>query len=221
LSPIQDVSRDQYITHFERFPRKYRDDFDGFWRWKLNIEDNVTSILDPQHINETHVRIVPILRRWQYSRNSKNPDTYGALRTALSNIAPLYAQLKNYSLLNFDDIEKDMLEKIWFELGRCKEENGKINESGEYSAIAVCKPLMLLWGQTLAFDSNVRENMKRQKLHYLWSFERWYSIMNESMSGLRKNQSLLGLFKQDSSTRYLPGAIIPYGRYLDIYFFSK
>jgi hypothetical protein len=187
----------------------------------VNIEDNAINILDPQYFDETHVRIVPILRRWQYFRNSKNQDTYGTLRSALSNIAPLYAQLKNYSLLNFNDIERGLLEKIWHELGRCKEENGNINEYGEYSVIAVCKPLMLLWGQTLAFDSNVRENMKRQKLHYHWSFERWYSIMNEIMSGLRKNQSLLELFKDDSNTRYLQDAIIPYGRYLDIYFFSK
>jgi hypothetical protein len=221
LNSIQDISRDQYITHFERFPRKYRNDFDSFWRWKLSVENIDDHILDSQHVNETYVHIVPILRRWQYFKNSKNHDTFGTLRIAFSNIAPLYTQLKKYSLLNFDDIEKGLLEKIWHELGRCKEENGNINEYGEYSAIAVCKPLMLLWGQTLAFDSNVRENMKRQKLHYNWSFERWYSIMNETMSGLRNNQSLLDFFKHDSNTRYLSDTIIPYGRYLDIYFFSK
>ena len=66
------------------------------------------------------------------------------LKDSLKRIADDYDQIRSYSLLEFKLTPERPLRKIWHELGRIKEPDGKRNPFGEYFVVAITKPLMLL-----------------------------------------------------------------------------
>jgi hypothetical protein len=150
---------ERLIERLDRFPDRYFKNFDHIWKWKLRRENEDTSILHKYHIDEAHERLSVILPRWQTYRNGENSRPLKTLKESLKNISEAYEIIRQFSLLDFEDIPKDSLEKIWHELGRVKEFEGRKNQGAYYYAIAVCKPLLLIWGQTLAFDSKVRKNL--------------------------------------------------------------
>jgi len=116
-------------------------------------------ILDSNHIIEAYERLCAILPRWQTYRNGRNAEPIATLQTSLDNMSKDYDVLRHYTLLDFERIPVEILENVWNELGRVKEYEGRQNDGGYYSIIAVTKPLLLMWGQTPAFDSYVRKHM--------------------------------------------------------------
>lgn len=201
-------------------------DFDEFWKWKLKIENENEHILDNNHLKETYEKLIGILGGWQYFRSGKGyhvkPST--TLRDSFEKIADAYNQIRKYTLLEFSDIPNKPLELIWHELGRVKEFDGNKRLDGYYNAIAICKPLMLLWGQTLAFDSQVRGNIspmfKASKYGTRWKFETWRTVMKSFQEKeLKQNFEIVDFFKKESRDRYGTNDIVPYGRFLDIYYY--
>ena len=68
-----DELRDRMLS----FPRRYLVNFDYVWRWKVSVEDEVTSVLDEDHRNEAFKRLVKILRaRTSEGTRSSLPRTY-------------------------------------------------------------------------------------------------------------------------------------------------
>lgn len=203
---------------------KYDQQFNDFWIWKNHVE-KTESILDETHIDETWSRLRKILRGWQTYRGTKNDYPYRDLKKSLSEIAEPYKMLNEYSFLDFLKIPTESLEAIWNALGRVKEPQGKMNEEGRYFAIAVCKPLMLLWGQTLAFDQRVRFSLPRQFDVSMddrkWTFSKWHSVMTSFTKWVKNQPDLVAFLEEESARRYGEQMKIPYGRFLDIHFFEK
>lgn len=204
------------------FPQNYRNDFNDFWNWKLQVEKiDGAHILDKENLMQTYSRLCPILNRWNAYRSGSNTAPLETLKNALENISAVYDQIRNYTLLQLDDIPESPLNRIWHELGRVKEANGNSNESGEYYVISVCKPLMLLWGQTLAFDSKVRTNGPKfiPKSKRRWTFENWKNAMRQFQKTLAQNSELIHIMEKLSVEEYHGTEILPYGRFFDIYYF--
>lgn len=206
----------------ESFPPNYMGHFDEFWKRKLKIETNDDHILDNNHLEETYEKLCNVLRKWQTYRGSLNPNPLGTLKGSLEEMSNAYNQIRKYNLLEFGDIPSEPLELIWHELGRVKEYDGNRKDNGIYYIISICKPLMLLWGQTLAFDSRVRGNVPskyRVPKDNQWSFRIWTRVMESFQRDLMRNPGILGSFKEEALKRYGNGSILPYGRFLDIYYF--
>ena len=153
---------DELRNRMRMFPHRYLDNFDHVWRWKVSVEDKVGSILTDTHRDEAFKRLSRILPKWQTYRNGENNSPYKTLKESLKNISEAYNEIRSYSLLEFDEISIKSLEKIWHEFGRVKEYEGRVNSNGFYYAIAACKPLLPVWGQTPAFDTKVRENFPKK-----------------------------------------------------------
>lgn len=211
---------------FQSFPSNYMYDFDEFWKWKLKIENEDEHILDNKHLKVTYEKLIRILGGWQYFRSGKGYHVSPSvtLRDSLEKLSDVYNQIRIYTLLEFSDIPTKPLELIWHELGCVKEFDGNKRLDGCYNAIAVCKPLMLLWGQTLAFDSQVRRNIspigKAPKYGTRWKFETWRRVMKSFQEEeLKQNSEIVEIFKKESRDRYGNDSFVPYGRFLDIYYF--
>lgn len=207
----------------QSFPTNYMDNFDYIWKWKLQIEREGKSILT-NDLKSTHFRSAKILNRWQTYRNGDNKDSIGTLKEALENITEAYNQIKEYTILEFNEMPIEPLHTIWHELGRVKEKDGQKNQWGLYSIIAVCKPLLLLWGQTLAFDSKVRKNIagvyQIPRYNSRWGFNVWFDGMRNISNALNDSPSCIKALKKLSSIRYGEEIRVPYGRFLDIYYFE-
>jgi len=207
---------------FDVFPKKYMKDFNDFWVWKSQMENQDTSILDDKYFKTTYTKLYAILKRWQTYRNGKNSNPSKTLKESLKNIRNDYDQIRKNTLLNFKDIPRDKLQTIWHELGRVKEYEGETNEEGEYYAIAATKPLLLLWGQTLAFDTRVRRNLPHEfdvsALDFKMSFSKWYRVMSSLGIELNDSPEFIQEVQEMSKKIYGEVAVIPYGRFLDIYF---
>ena len=204
------------------FPKKYMKDFNEFWIFKNQIESQDTSILDDKYLKITHTKLYKILERWQTYRNGKNSNPPKTLKISLKNMRNDYDQILKYTLLNFKNISEFKLRMMWHELGRVKEYSGETNESGDYYAVAVTKPLLLLWGQTLAFDTRVRRNLPR--IHRVsapeirMGFSKWYGVMSSLSIELNESPEFIQEVQKISKEIYGEAAVIPYGRFLDIYF---
>ena len=204
------------------FPKKYMKDFNDFWIWKNKVESQDTSILDDKYIETTHTTLYEILKGWQTYRKGNNSNPSKTLKISLKNMRNDYDQIRKYTLLNFKDISEFKLRMMWHELGRVKEYEGETNESGDYYAVAVTKPLLLLWGQTLAFDTRVRRNLPR--IHrvsapdFRMGFSKWYGVMSSLSIELNESPEFIQEVQTISKEIYGEAAVIPYGRFLDIYF---
>jgi hypothetical protein len=144
------------------------------------------------------------------------------LEKALMGIQGSYDKIRRFSLLDFDLVPDKALRQIWDELGKVKPP--KNGSNGEYSVMAVTKPLMFLWGQTPAFDSQVREKMSGElKLSVLdndrWTFDDWHEAMEFLQEVLKKDKSFVKHLREASEKEYGINSSVPYGRFLDIYYY--
>ena len=201
-------------------------DFDEFWRWKLRIESGNGQVLDESNRDEAHKKLSKALLKWRAYRPSKSAECLKTLRTSLANISDAYDRIRNYTLLEFDKVPIEPLKLIWNELGRTKEKNGKINDQ-DYYIVSISKPLIFLWGQTLAFDSIVRSNIPKFGIYsYIindtrWNFETWKEVMEKFEGNLRKQPEAIDTFEKEAEKRFGKSPIVPYGRFLDIYYYKE
>jgi len=202
--------------------------YNSFWAWKLSIEANThTHILDSKHLNDTCNCLLNILPKWQTYRGVKC-DYKNVLPVSLKNIVKAYDEIRHYNLLEFDKIPQEPLQLIWHELGRVKEVGGKTRTNSDYYIIAVCKPLMFLWGQTPAFDSVNLEKMRIPSLCPLpnipnntrWKFSDWYNALLELQSRLINDNKIVTYCDNKSLKVFKSIHVVPYGRYLDIYYYK-
>jgi hypothetical protein len=210
----------------------YVNQYNDFWTWKIGVEHQYRShILDSRHVEETCTRLLKILPRWQTYRGVKC-NLEKELPDALTTITVAYDLIRRYSLLEFHQIPDEPLRLIWDTLGNIKENNrpNATNETNtEHFVIAVSKPLMFMWGQTLAFDSINRINIRRDKSllvakDYLganrWSYLNWKYMMLDFQGELLKHPEIIAYCEQHSLQVFSSG-FIPYGRYLDLYYYYQ
>jgi len=218
-------SPDEFEKRIASFPRRYMANFDYVWKWKIKVESNDSAhILDENHRREAYNRLSSILPKWQTYRNGDNPEPLKALRETLNNISEEYNQLRKYTLLEFESIPHEILEKIWHELGRVKEKDGNRNKHGYYSTISISKPLLLIWGQTPAFDSFVRKHIPTDynipKYSCKWNLDAWTRIMKQFSMRLSGNEVTIKHLNEESKKLYGEKTVVPYGRFLDIYYWE-
>jgi hypothetical protein len=205
------------------FNKKYEYDFDNFWRWKIQVEKGDSHILDKSHFDETYKKISTVLAGWRYPRGV-NPESkvWDNLKESLLKISSDYDILRNYSLLQLEEIDIDLLQKIWNQLSSVKQENGLSTDTP--LIVSIGKPLMLLWGQTTALDSRVRRTLSKDYSFSFMDFNRWtfkqwlYSLYLHSKF-LKENPQLIDIIENKSIEKYKVDQPIPYGRFLDIYYF--
>ena len=207
---------------------KYINQYTGFWTWKTSVERHSYShILDKDHRDETCKRLLAILPGWQTYRGVKC-NYEKELPMALGKISDAYNQIRRYSLLEFHQIPDELLRFIWSALGCVKEEFGNRRVDLDYFIIAVCKPMMFLWGQTLAFDSlnrvNIRKDISLQLTHTLqnmsrWTYSYWKAIMQDFQRELLRKPEIINYCQSNSHIVFGSNSIVPYGRYLDIYYY--
>jgi len=223
----------RYRYHLRRFTKRWpnhwsrEDDFGGFWRRKVETETRSEHILDETHTRETYDSLCRILPKWNtYWGAPPRVDWRGALAESLRRLFEAYDRIRGYSLLEFSEVPRQSLELIWHELGRVKESHGKRNPGGSYFVIAISKPLMLLWGQTPAFDSRVRDNFledfpmyPKHRFGNRWRFEDWNRAMKKLQEDLKRNPEVISYFKEESQRIFGTDSIVPYGRFLDIHYY--
>ena len=198
--------------------------FCRFWNWKVRTESSNQHILDSRNINETFSLLSPTLRQWRWSRPKNHQNLAVELEKALMGIQRSYDKIRRFSLLDFDMVPDEALRQIWDELGKVKPP--KKGSNGEYSVMAVTKPLMFLWGQTPAFDSQVREKMSGElKLSALdndrWTFDDWHEAMESLQEILKKDKSFVKHLGETSEKEYGENSAVPYGRFIDTYFYWR
>jgi len=207
-----------------RFSPRYRQDFKSFWLWKLRIESRGQSVLDEGHRAEAYWRLSSILASWQAYRPFGQIAWRKTLQESLGRIADAYDRIRHYTLLEFDKVPDDQLKLIWHELGRVKARDGRKDGRGHYYVIAVCKPLMLLWGQTLAFDGNVRSGLSDRypisATDRHCAYEHWRHVMGLIQRDLHGAPELVAWMRGWASCEYGSDAIVPYGRLLDMYYWA-
>jgi len=227
------INIERYKRSSAKFDKKWCDhwtkknDFGGFFRWKLEIEAGNGHILDDDHRGETHDRLCEILPGWQTYRPNPSNVCLGFLKDSLRRVSNAYDQIRRHSLLEFDDIPDEPLRLIWHELGRAKENDGSRNEPGTYYIKALSVPLMLIWGQTPTFDSKVRRNFLKDFMLYpkyrfndnRWSFEDWQRVMRELQKDLENNAEVVDYFRRETLKRFGTDLIVPFGRFLDITYY--
>jgi len=206
----------------------YITQYNDFWKWKISVERHSKGhILDAEHMDYTRKRLMAILPGWQTYRGAKC-SYEKELPIALGRIVDAYNEIKQYSLLEFHKVPDDLLRFVWDTLGRVKEDSGVSRTDLDYFVIAVCKPLMFLWGQTLAFDSINRININKDRslqftLQLLrrsrWTYSYWKSVMQDFQRELLQKPDIIDYCKSHSCRVFGSNSIIPYGRYLDLYYY--
>ncbi|MGD0995712.1 MAG: hypothetical protein ABR909_09355 [Candidatus Bathyarchaeia archaeon] len=207
------------------FPEEYVSNFNYVWKRKIEIESSGNaSVLDDSHRDEIYRRLCSILPKWQTYRPMDNTPCLATLKNSLVNISEAYNQLRKHTLLDFENIPNEALESVWHELGKAKENGGEMNDYGSYSVISICKPLLLIWGQTLAFDSKVRKNMLQKyridKYSGNWNLREWKNIMILLSRELNEDKNAIEFMKKKTVEWYGKNTPVPYGRFLDIYYFE-
>jgi len=179
--------------------------------------------LDGYHLPETHGKLCTILARWRAYRSGLKLAWRGELKRSLERISEAYEQIRETSLPEFSNATDLALRVIWDELGRLKEPNACKSEDESYNIIAVAKPLLLIWGQTLGFDSKVRRDMPKSddlSGERRWSFVQWRKSLEFFQVHLNQLCEYRETLEEVSKKRYGEKGIVPYGRLLDIYYFS-
>ena len=206
----------------------YINQYNDFWNWKISVEQhNYRHILDAVHLDDTCKRLLEILPRWQTYRGVKCNYEEG-LPMALARISDAYNELRQHSLLELRQVSDATLRYIWDVLGRVKEELGNRRVNQDYFIIAVCKPLMFLWGQTLAFDSINRMNIRKDDSLRLtdrlesgsrWTYSQWKSVMQDFQRELLQSPEIINHCQSHSRRVFGSDSFVPYGRYLDLYYY--
>ena len=227
-SKNNNIDLEQFKSRFQSFRKfdykSYPHCFGEFWKWKLRTETKSEHILDAKHIEETYDKLGKTLKIWQWHRPEKFSKLAKKLKNALERISNAYNQIRSYSLLEFSEVPDKPLESIWHELGCVKTAGGK-NPNGYYLVMATTKPLMFLWGQTLAFDSVVRGRMPRFGISGLssdyWDFELWRKVMQKFQESLNQQPKVVSVFKEVSQKEYGTEKNIPYGQFTDLYYWVR
>lgn len=125
--------------------------------------------------------------------------------------------------MEFDKAPVKDLERIWDALGSAKPK-GSYGQYGEL-VMTITKPLMFLWGQTPAFDSVVRDEMPSFNLtgfkNTRWEFSLWIDVMTKLQTYLNSNPELVSSFRRISAEKYGTKAMIPYGQFLDLCYWTE
>ncbi len=213
---------------FNKMGNTYVEQYNSFWFWKLSVEQyNNGHILDAIHLDHTCKMLIGILPKWQTYRGVKC-NYKKMLPTALYQIAGAYSEIRNYSLLEFHKIPDKPLRLIWDTLGSVKEQIEVKRSDLNYFTIAICKPLMFLWGQTLAFDSINRRNIQKDTSLQLsntfsaanrWTFPYWKIVMLDFQKALLQKPEIIKYCQLHSFSLFGSNSIIPYGRYLDLCYY--
>jgi hypothetical protein len=222
------------LINAKEFERKYKDferldfandphTFHGFWSYKLRVEKQNGHLLDNKNINETLARLGPILRIWQWSRPYEFENCFDPFKKSVQSISDSYANVREFSLMEFDKAPVKDLERIWNALGSLKS-TGCHGQHGEL-VMTITKPLMFLWGQTPAFDSRVREKMPSFNLtgfrNTRWEFSLWINVMTRLQTYLNSNAELVSSLRRISAEKYGKEAMIPYGQFWDLCYWTK
>lgn len=221
------INPEEFIIRFQHFKRfdyqSYPYCFGEFWKWKLKTENESEHILDAEHVEEAYGRLSKTLKIWLWHRPYSFSDLAGRLKESLKRIQNAYSQIRRYNLLEFDEIPPEILEPIWHELGWVK--TFEKNDGGYYLAMATTKPLMFLWGQTLAFDSVVRKRMPRFHISGItdnyWSLEKWKKVMMRIQGSLRRQPEIVDIFRKVSLKEYGTDTSVPYGQFVDLYYWVR
>lgn len=200
--------------------------FGGFWKWKLITENETTHVLDWEHLNLTYEKLSKTLRKWRWAR-SNTPNNFEELAprllSCLKDMQNSYDELRRYSLLEIENIPNELLRNIWDKIGCVK--SLEKNPSGNYLVMGATKPLLFLWGQTPAFDSVVRKKIPKFGLSGIgnnrWNFETWKRVLINFKNELEQQQGLIDFLKQTSRNEYGNDVIIPYGQFIDLYFWTE
>lgn len=219
------ISPDELKTRLGFFPGSYWANFDYVWKWKIKVESESSQILDEDHRKEAYAKLSKILPRWKTYRMGDSSEPLEILKESLDAISEAYDKLRRYTLLDFENIPHETLETVWHELGRAKEKDGKRNNNGYYYIIAVTKPLLLIWGQTLAFDSEVRKHLPKnyriRKYSCRWKLDEWINTMKQLSRDLNTNPRIVEWMRKESKARYGQDVIVPYGRFLDVFYWEN
>jgi hypothetical protein len=211
----------EFRAKLRTFEPYYMREFDEFWRWKIKTETERKHILDDKYRDQTCSKLWSILRGWQAYRPYNSTACLRVLEDALKKMADAYNQIRSYSLLEFDKIRDEPLKLIWHELGRVKEIGGRKNKYGYYYIVSLSKHLMFLWGQTPAFDSRVRTHIPwsyNVSKDNRWHFGEWKSVLERFQEDLSQEPEVVDSFKKESLKRYGTESMVPYGRFLDVYY---
>ena len=121
-----------------------------------------------------------------------------------------------YTWREIRKVTKNLGERLTLALREIAKENPKLQGVIDIVDFATAA------GQTLAFDSRVRGNLP-SRFHApkeaRWCFEDWRRVMVRIQECLRENPDVVGFFRWLSEVRYGAGYAIPYGRFLDVYYF--
>ena len=218
------IDLDLFIKRFKMFKAyDYANDFYEFWRWKIKVEQDETQhILDEKNRTRTHGKLKLIMRAWQTYRPFDSEICLERLESSLEEIASSYYNIKDYSLLNFKDAPVKELRLIWDKLGCVKEPDGRENVVSIYYVIAVAKPLMFLWGQTLTFDSLVRGFMPPLNVRRIgdnrWTFTLWHRAMCSFQDEILNQPEFIELCYKLSKYEFGTDKIVPFGQFIDLYY---
>jgi hypothetical protein len=168
---------------------------------------------------------MPIMRYWQTYRPLDTEICSERLAVSLKEMADAYDNVRKYDLLTLDKAPIDDLKIIWNKLGRVKETDGAEKRVSNYYVIAVCKPLMFLWGQTIAFDNLVRNILRNIGFKWFtdnkWTFDLWYRVMNYYRKQVIEQPEFIELSKICSKEMFGTEEFVPYGQFLDLYYWVK
>lgn len=197
--------------------------FHGFWSYKLKVEKQSGHLLDKEHFNETVTKLAPILKIWRWHRPYEFDECFEPLKKSLRAISEDYNRIRKFSLLEFDKVPAKEMEKIWNELSSCKPQTNYAY-TGEL-VMAITKPLMFLWGQTPAFDSIVRKKMPLFTVsgfkNCRWEFSLFSTVLKKLQRVLLANTELLASMSETSIEKYGTDAVIPYGQFIDLFFWTE
>ncbi len=117
-------------------------------------------------------------------------------------------------------IPRQLYAPMWQELARAKEADVQTNDYGSYAIIAMCKPLLFLWRQTLVFDNKVRGNLpdryRVNKYSRRWTVNEWMRVMSIISKDLNQDPETVEFIENKSVEGYGKDAAVPYAivRYL-------
>ena len=198
--------------------------FKRFWLYKLKVENNESHILDIENRTKTATQLGHILKLWKWHEPFEFDSCYKKMEKSLETISDSYARIRNFNLTEFNKVPENDLRRIWNEFSTIKYENNKSNFIGEIVE-TITRPLMLLWGQTPAFDSVVRTKMILSNCpgfnNQRWEFRLWLRVMNELQQILFKNSELVDVFRKKSQEKYGITTIVPYGHFFDLYYWTE
>ena len=213
-------------TTFEKLDNaNYPYTFKRFWSYKLKVENKDSHILDRENRTKTATPAWDIyLKLWKWHEPNEFDPCFKKMEKSLETISDSYDRIRHFNLTEFDMIPENDLRRIWNEFSQIKDENNKSNFIGEIVE-TIARPLMLLWGQTPAFDSVVRTKMVLSNCpgfsNQRWEFRLWLRVMNELQQILNDNSELVAAFRKKSQEKYGIATIVPYGQFFDLYYWIE